>query len=63
MCEENIGEVVEQEDKSCDVVKTVRDFGYHGSRVSVDGRCEAALTVRTRCDGLILGSVVSCCVV
>ena len=48
-CEGNIGEAVEQEVKLCDEVETVREVTYHGDRVSAGGRCEAAVTVRTRC--------------
>ena len=29
--------------------------------MSAGGGCEAAVTARTRCGGLCLGSVVSCC--
>ena len=47
-CEGNIGEAVEQGEKSCDVVDTVWEFTYHGDSVSAGGGCEAAVTVRTR---------------
>ena len=30
-------------------METVREFTYHGDRVSASGRYEAAVTVRTRC--------------
>ena len=40
---------MEQEEKLCDEVKTVREFTYHGDRVSAVGGCEAAVTSRTRC--------------
>ena len=43
---------MEKEEKLCDEVETVREFTYLGDTVSVDGRCEAAVS---------LGSVVSCC--
>ena len=33
-CGVNIGEVVEQEEKLCDEVKTVREFTYLGDSVS-----------------------------
>ena len=33
-CEWYIGDAVEQEEKLCDKVKTVRGFTYHGDRVS-----------------------------
>ena len=47
--EEDIGEAVEQEEKLCDEVETVREFTYLGDRVSADGGCEADVTARTRC--------------
>ena len=47
-CECNVGEAVEQE-KLCDEVETVREHMYLGDRVSTGGRCEAVVTVRTRC--------------
>ena len=45
-CEGNIGEVVEQEERLCDEVETVREFTYLGDRVSAGGGCEKD---RTRC--------------
>ena len=48
-CVGNIVEAVEQEDKLCDEVETVREFTYHGDRVSAGGGCEVAVTARTRC--------------
>ena len=42
-CEGNIGEAVEEEEKSCDEVETVREFTYLGDWVSVG--CVAAVTV------------------
>ena len=45
-CEENIGEVVDQEEKLCNEVETVTEFTYHGDRVSAGGGCEAAVTAR-----------------
>ena len=33
-CEVNIGEAVEQEEKLCDEVDTVREFTYLGDRVN-----------------------------
>ena len=39
-CEGNIGEVVEQEETLCDEVEKVREFTYHGDRVSAGGGCE-----------------------
>ena len=44
-CEGNIGEAVEQEEKSCDEVETVMDLTYLGGRVSAGRGCEAAVTV------------------
>ena len=38
---------MEQEEKLCDEVETVREFTYLGDRVR---GCEAAVTVRTRCE-------------
>ena len=46
----NIGEAVEQEEKLCDVVETVREFTYLGDRVSAGGGCEATVTARTWCE-------------
>ena len=54
---------MEQEVKLCDEEETVCEFIYPGDRVSASGGCEAAVTVRTRCGGLSIGSVVSCCMV
>ena len=45
-CEGNIGEAVDQEEKLCDEVETVREVTYLGDRVSAGGRCEAAVTAR-----------------
>ena len=39
-----------RQEKSCNKVETVREFTYLGDRVSADGRCEAAVTARTRCE-------------
>ena len=39
---------MKQEVKLYDIVVTVREFTYHGDRVSVGGGCEAAVTARTR---------------
>ena len=50
--EGNIGEAVEQEEKLCDEVETVREFTYLGDRVSVVGGSEAAVT-----DGVLCGWV------
>ena len=35
---------MEQDVKLCDEVETVREFTYHGDRVSAGGGCEAAVT-------------------
>ena len=48
--EGNIGEAVEQEVKSDDEVETVREFTYHGDRMSASRGGEAAVTARTRCE-------------
>ena len=41
---------MEQDDRLCDQVETVKGFTYLCDRVSVGGRCEAAaVTARTRC--------------
>ena len=48
-CEGNVGEAVEQEEKLCDEVETVRGFAYLGDRVSASGGCEAGVTAKTRC--------------
>ena len=40
---------MEQEEKSYDDMETVMEFTYLGDRVSAGGRCEAAVTARTRC--------------
>ena len=37
----------------CDEVETVREFTYLGDRVRAGGRCEAAVTARTRCGWVI----------
>ena len=42
-------------------METVREFIYLGDRVNAGGGCEAAVTTRTICGWLSLGSVVSCC--
>ena len=39
---------MEQEEKLCDEVETVREFTYLGDRVSAGGGCEAAVSSRTR---------------
>ena len=48
-CEGNIGVSVEQEEKVCDEVETVREFTYLGDSVSACGGCEAAVTARAKC--------------
>ena len=40
---------MEQEQKLCDDMETVREFTYLDDRESEDGRCEAAVTARIRC--------------
>ena len=48
-CEGNIGEAVEQEERSCYEVETMRKFTYLGVSVRACGGCEAAVSARTRC--------------
>ena len=48
-CEGNIGDAVEQEERSCDEVETVCEFTYLGDRINAVRGCEAAVTARTRC--------------
>ena len=38
-----------QEEKLCNEVETVTKFTYLGSRASIEGGCEIAVTARTRC--------------
>ena len=40
---------MEQKEKLCDEVETVREFTYLGDMVSAGGGCEAAVTARTGC--------------
>ena len=40
---------MEQVEKLCDEVETVKEFPYLGDRVSAGEGCEAAVTTRTRC--------------
>ena len=40
---------MQQNDKLCDEVETVREFTYLGDRVSSGGGCVVAVTARTRC--------------
>ena len=41
---------MKKEDKLCDEVETVREFTYHGERVSASGGYEAAVIARIRCE-------------
>ena len=59
--EMNIGDAVEQKIMLCDEMETVREFTYLGDRVSAGGGCEVAVTARTRCWWVSLGSAVSWC--
>ena len=43
-----LNEAVEQEDKLCNDVETVRVLTSSGDWVSAGGRCEAAMTARTK---------------
>ena len=45
---------MEQVERSCDNVETVRNLTYLGDRVSANGRCQAAVTARTRCGWAML---------
>ena len=45
----SIGETVEQEEKLCDDVETVREFTYLVDSVNAGGGREAAAIARTRC--------------
>ena len=49
---------VEQGETLCYEGGRVRGFMYVGDRVSASGGCEAAVTVRTRCDWLCSRNVV-----
>ena len=40
---------MEQEEKLCDEVETVKEFTYLGDKVSEGGGYEAAVIARTRC--------------
>ena len=40
---------MEQEEKLCDEVETVKEFTYNGDRVSTSGGSETTVTARTRC--------------
>ena len=42
-------EAVEQEDRLCDEVETVREVVQLGDRMSASGECEAVVTAKTRC--------------
>ena len=61
-CEGNIGEAVEQEEKLCGEMKTVREFTYLGDRVSAVGGYYAAVTVRIRSGRVKFRGAVSCCI-
>ena len=47
-CERGVGGMVEQVEKLCEEVETVKEFSYLGDRVDVSGGCEAAVTARAR---------------
>ena len=49
ICEGNIGEAVEQEEKLCDEVDTVSELTNLGDRVSAGGGCEFDVTAITIC--------------
>ena len=48
-CERNIGEAVEQEERSCGEVETVRKFTYLGDRVSAGRGYQSSVTARAGC--------------
>ena len=50
---------MEKEERLCNEEETVREVIYLGDWVSVGEGCEAAVTARTRCGWLSLGSAVS----
>ena len=52
---------MEQGEKLCDEVETVREFSYICDRVSAFGGCEVDVTARKNVGRLILGSAVRCC--
>ena len=54
---------MEQEEKLCDKMKTVREFTYPGNRVSAGGGYEAAVTAKQDVGGLSLANALSCCMV
>ena len=54
-CEGNIGDALEQEERLCDEMETVRKFAYLVDRVSAGGGCEASVTERTRCGWVKFG--------
>ena len=45
---------MEQEEKLCEEVETVKEFTYPGGSVSVGGGHEAAVTARKRCGWVTL---------
>ena len=51
---------MKQREKLFNEVETVREFICLGDRVNAGGGCENAVSARTRCRWLSLGSVVSC---
>ena len=50
-----------QQEVMCDEVETVKRFCYLGNRLNASGRCEAAVTVRTRVGWKKFKSVVRYC--
>ena len=40
---------MEEEEKLCDEMETVREFTYPGGRVSACGGCQVAVAARIRC--------------
>ena len=48
ICEGNIAEAVEQEERPCNEEETVREFTSLGDRIRTCEKCEAAVIARTR---------------
>ena len=61
-CEWNTGDTEEQEEKLDNKVEIVRKLTYLGDRLSVGGRCGAAVTAKQDVSGISLENVVSHCV-
>ena len=53
---------MEQEERLCDEVETVRQFTYPGDRVSAVGGHEASVTAIKRCGWLSFRNVMNYCI-